>query len=231
MKRIIEPWVTEPATQKVCAALTEAGAQALFVGGCVRNALLGEPVSDIDIATDAPPERVMQLARHAGLKAIPTGIDHGTITVVCHGIAHEITTFRRDVQTDGRRAVVAFSDKVEEDAARRDFTMNAIYAAPDGTVRDPLNGLPDLKARRVRFIGTAEHRIREALSELTANRASIIIAHRLSSLMYADEILFLDAGRIVERGSHEELMRQNGRYAALYALQARSGSLSEEAPK
>ncbi len=161
MKRIVEPWVTEPATQKVCAALTEAGAQALFVGGCVRNALLGEPVSDIDIATDAPPERVMQLARKAGLKAIPTGIDHGTITVVCHGIAHEITTFRRDVQTDGRRAVVAFSDKVEEDAARRDFTMNAIYAAPDGTVRDPLNGLPDLKARRVRFIGTAEHRIRE----------------------------------------------------------------------
>ncbi|MEW2918676.1 CCA tRNA nucleotidyltransferase [Ruegeria sp. ANG10] len=161
MTQISEAWVTDPATQKVCAALTGAGAQALFVGGCVRNALLGAPVSDIDIATDARPERVMELAQAAGLKAIPTGIDHGTITVVSGGAPHEITTFRRDVETDGRRAVVAFSDKVEEDAARRDFTMNAIYARPDGSILDPLNGLPDLQYRRVRFIGTAENRIRE----------------------------------------------------------------------
>ncbi|WP_170326145.1 CCA tRNA nucleotidyltransferase [Ruegeria arenilitoris] len=161
MTQISEGWVSDPATQKVCAALTGGGAQALFVGGCVRNALLGAPVSDIDIATDAHPERVMELAQTAGLKAIPTGIEHGTITVVSGGAPHEITTFRRDVKTDGRRAVVAFSDKVEEDAARRDFTMNAIYARPDGTVLDPLNGLPDLQARRVRFIGTAENRIRE----------------------------------------------------------------------
>ncbi|MFY2824105.1 CCA tRNA nucleotidyltransferase [Ruegeria sp. MALMAid1280] len=161
MTQISEGWVSDPATQKVCAALTGAGAQALFVGGCVRNALLGAPVSDIDIATDAHPERVMELAQAAGLKAIPTGIEHGTITVVSGGAPHEITTFRRDVKTDGRRAVVAFSDTVEEDAARRDFTMNAIYARPDGTVLDPLNGLPDLLARRVRFIGTAENRIRE----------------------------------------------------------------------
>ncbi|WP_170430720.1 CCA tRNA nucleotidyltransferase [Ruegeria arenilitoris] len=161
MTQISEGWVSDPATQKVCAALTGAGAQALFVGGCVRNALLGAPVSDIDIATDAHPERVMELAQAAGLKAIPTGIEHGTITVVSGGAPHEITTFRRDVKTDGRRAVVAFSDKVEEDAARRDFTMNAIYARPDGTLLDPLDGLPDLQARRVRFIGTAENRIRE----------------------------------------------------------------------
>ncbi|NOD33329.1 MULTISPECIES: CCA tRNA nucleotidyltransferase [unclassified Ruegeria] len=161
MMQINEPWVSEPATQQVCAALTASGAQALFVGGCVRNALLGAPVSDIDIATDARPQQVVEMAQAAGLKAIPTGIDHGTITVVSAGIPHEITTFRRDVETDGRRAVVAFSDHVEEDAARRDFTMNAIYAQPDGTVLDPLEGLPDLEARRVRFIGTAENRIRE----------------------------------------------------------------------
>ncbi|MEO1107316.1 MAG: CCA tRNA nucleotidyltransferase [Pseudomonadota bacterium] len=161
MKQISAPWVSDPATQTVCAALTQGGAQALFVGGCVRNALLGVPVSDIDIATDAHPERVIELAQKAGLKAIPMGLEHGTITIVCDHVPHEVTTFRRDVETDGRRAVVAFSDKVEEDAARRDFTMNAIYAQPDGTVLDPLSGLPDLQARRVRFIGTAENRIRE----------------------------------------------------------------------
>ncbi|CAD0184514.1 CCA-adding enzyme [Ruegeria sp. THAF57] len=161
MTQISESWASDPATQKVCAALTDGRAQALFVGGCVRNALLGAPASDIDIATDARPQQVVELAQNAGLKAIPTGIDHGTITVVCDGVPHEITTFRRDIETDGRRAVVAFSDNIQEDAARRDFTMNALYARPDGTVLDPLNGLPDLRARRVRFIGTAEHRIRE----------------------------------------------------------------------
>ncbi|WP_171212112.1 CCA tRNA nucleotidyltransferase [Ruegeria sp. HKCCA5426] len=161
MTQISESWVSDPATQKVCAVLTDGGAQALFVGGCVRNALLCAAVSDIDIATDARPQQVVELAQNAGLKAIPTGIDHGTITVVCDGVPHEITTFRRDIETDGRRAVVAFSDNIQEDAARRDFTMNALYAQPDGTVLDPLNGLPDLRARRVRFIGTAEHRIRE----------------------------------------------------------------------
>ena len=161
MTQITASWVSDEATQQVCAALTKGGARALFVGGCVRNALLEAPVADIDIATDARPERVVELAQAAGLKAIPTGIEHGTITVVSSGIPHEVTTFRRDVETDGRRAVVAFSDTVEEDAARRDFTMNALYAQPDGTVLDPLNGLPDLQARHVRFIGTAENRIRE----------------------------------------------------------------------
>jgi poly(A) polymerase len=160
-----QPWLTDPATQAVCAALTaegtERGAAALFVGGCVRNALMGVPVSDIDIATDATPDEVVALAKAAGIKAIPTGIDHGTVTLVQNQIPHEVTTFRKDVATDGRRAVVAFSKEIAEDAARRDFTMNAIYARPDGTVVDPLGGMADLKARRVRFIGTAEHRIRE----------------------------------------------------------------------
>ncbi|GGW25603.1 poly(A) polymerase [Gemmobacter lanyuensis] len=159
--KITGAWIDNPVTQAVCAALTGAGVQALFVGGCVRNALLGVPVSDIDIATDARPEIVSDIAKNAGFKVVPTGIDHGTVTVIADGLPHEITTFRTDVKTDGRRAVVAFSTRIEEDAARRDFTMNALYAAPDGTVIDPLGGLPDLLARRLRFVGLAEQRIQE----------------------------------------------------------------------
>lgn len=161
MTRLTADWLTVPATQAVCAALTKAGFQALFVGGCVRNSLLGAPVSDIDIATNAHPEQVMELARNAGLNAIPTGIEHGTITVIADRIPHEVTTFRRDVETDGRRAVVAFADTPAEDAHRRDFTMNALYATPQGEVIDPLGGLADLKARRLRFIDDAQARIRE----------------------------------------------------------------------
>ena len=161
MTRITEDWLTDPATQSVCAALEAGGAQALFVGGCVRNALIGVPVRDIDLSTDAVPERVIALAEAAGIKAVPTGIDHGTVTLVKDGIPHEVTTFRKDVETDGRRAVVAYSTRVEEDAARRDFTMNALYARSDGTVLDPLGGMEDLRARRVRFIGSAGDRIRE----------------------------------------------------------------------
>lgn len=155
-------WIAEPATQKVCAMLADAGYQAYFVGGCVRNALIGAEVSDIDICTDAHPERVMELASAAGLRPVPTGIDHGTITVVSAGIPHEVTTFRRDVETDGRRAVVAFSDNILEDALRRDFTMNALYARADGSVVDPLGkGLTDLRQRHVRFIEDPEMRIKE----------------------------------------------------------------------
>nr|WP_242514427.1 CCA tRNA nucleotidyltransferase [Rhodovulum sulfidophilum] len=141
--------------------LTEAGYRALFVGGCVRNALLGVAVSDIDIATDARPGKVMELAEAAGFKAVPTGFDHGTVTVVAAHVPHEVTTFRRDVETFGRRAVVAFADSPEEDARRRDFTMNALYATPAGEVLDPLGGMPDLRARRLRFIDDADARIRE----------------------------------------------------------------------
>lgn len=159
--RIDQPWLSKTATQAVCTAVAAEGAQIYFVGGCVRNALLDEPVSDMDLATDTLPEQVMALAARAGIKAVPTGIDHGTVTLVRDGIPHEITTFRKDVATDGRRAVVAFSRDIAEDARRRDFTMNAIYARPDGEVVDPLNGIEDLRARRVRFIGSAENRIRE----------------------------------------------------------------------
>lgn len=159
--KIDAPWLEAPETKAVCAALTGAGFQALFVGGCVRNALLGVDVSDIDIATDALPKKVMALCAAAGLKPVPTGIEHGTITVVSGHTPYEVTTFRRDVETDGRRAVVAFSCDPVQDAHRRDFTMNALYASPDGTVLDPLGGLGDLRARRVRFIDDAEARIRE----------------------------------------------------------------------
>ena len=159
--RINGEWLTNPHTQAVCHALERAGYQALFVGGCVRNALLGVPVGDIDIATDARPETVMELQTEAGFKVIPTGIEHGTVTVVAKGIPHELTTFRDDVETDGRRAVVAYSDNVADDARRRDFTMNALYADATGAVIDPLGGLGDLQSRHVRFIENADDRIRE----------------------------------------------------------------------
>lgn len=159
--RLTGDWLTDPAAQSVCAALEQGGHQALFVGGCVRNGLLGAPVGDIDIATDATPETVIALATAAGLKSVPTGIDHGTVTIIAQGRPHEVTTFRRDVDTDGRHATVAFSTRIADDAARRDFTMNALYARPDGTLVDPLGGLPDLRARHVRFVGQPEQRIRE----------------------------------------------------------------------
>lgn len=154
-------WISAPVTQSVCAALTEAGHQALFVGGCVRNALLRVPVGDIDIATDALPPDVIRLATDAGLKPVPTGIDHGTITVVSGGKPHEVTTFREDVDTFGRHAQVVFGTDLHADACRRDFTMNALYARPDGSVIDPLGGIADLTARRVRFIGNGATRIKE----------------------------------------------------------------------
>lgn len=160
--RVDGDWLIHPGTQAVMAMLREAGHQAFFVGGCVRNAALGVAVSDIDIASDATPDEVILLAEAAGFKAVATGFEHGTITIIARGIAHEVTTFRRDVETDGRRAVVAFSTDMAEDAARRDFTMNALYADATGQVFDPTgNGIADLQARRVRFIGAAEDRIRE----------------------------------------------------------------------
>ena len=159
--RIAADWIVADHTQAVCQMLIQAGYKSLFVGGCVRNAIIGAPVTDIDIATDARPEVVMELAKDAGLRPVPTGIEHGTVTVIAGGVPHEVTTFRRDVETDGRRAVVAFSTRVEDDARRRDFTMNALYADAAGTVLDPLGGLPDLMARRVRFIEDASARIAE----------------------------------------------------------------------
>ena len=157
--RLPETVTAHPGLQQVLAAL--APHPALIVGGAVRNALLGEPVEDIDIATALRPERVLELAAAAGLKVVPTGIEHGTVTVVAEGEGFEVTTFRRDVETDGRRAVVEFSDRLEEDAARRDFTINALYAGADGAVIDPVGGLADLAARRLRFVGDPYQRIAE----------------------------------------------------------------------
>ena len=153
-------WITDPGTDRVMSMLENAGFQAWFVGGCVRDALAGKQVGDIDLTTDAPPKRVMELATAAGLKAIPTGVEHGTVTVIADR-PYEITTFRRDIETDGRRAVVAFSDNLEEDAMRRDLTINAIYADRTGLVRDPVGGVADLRSKHIRFIGDAESRIRE----------------------------------------------------------------------
>jgi poly(A) polymerase len=159
--RLTGAWVQDRGAQAVCAMLQSAGYQAWFVGGCVRNALMGLPVADIDLSTDARPDVVMALAKASRLRAIPTGIAHGTVTLIAHGTAIEVTTFRRDVATDGRRAVVAFADDMADDARRRDFTMNALYAGADGTVCDPLGGLANLQARQVRFIGDPGDRIRE----------------------------------------------------------------------
>ncbi|MGJ8582844.1 MAG: CCA tRNA nucleotidyltransferase [Marinosulfonomonas sp.] len=161
MTRIDDPWVHHEPTQKVLRMLTDAGHQAYFVGGCVRNALMGLPANDIDIATDAAPEKVMALAEAAGLHAVGTGVEHGTVTVISNHMPHEVTTFRRDVETDGRRAVVAFSKDIDDDARRRDFTMNALYADSRGRVVDPLSGLGDLRTRRIRFVDDATLRIKE----------------------------------------------------------------------
>ena len=151
-------WMRSPQTRAVIAAL---GGEARFVGGVVRNALLGEKVDDIDIATPLPPNEVVKRLKQAGLEAIPTGIEHGTITAISSGKPYEITTLRRDVSTDGRRAVVAFTTDWVEDAQRRDFTMNALYATPEGEIADYVGGVADLTYGRVRFVGDAVTRIRE----------------------------------------------------------------------
>ncbi|MBL8838860.1 MAG: CCA tRNA nucleotidyltransferase, partial [Alphaproteobacteria bacterium] len=141
-------WMTAAPTRRVVAALTARGATVRFVGGCVRDSLAGRTVKDVDIATPDTPEQVSELLALAGVKVVPTGFAHGTVTAVADGRPYEITTLRRDVETDGRRAKVAFTDDWEADAARRDFTMNAISAEPDGTIHDPFGGLTDLVAGR-----------------------------------------------------------------------------------
>ncbi len=167
------PWLRAPATLEVIAALEAEGGEgvARYVGGCVRDTLLGLPAAldpvaapalDIDIATALPPTRVVEALERAGLKAIPTGIAHGTVTAVSRGRPYEITTLRRDVETDGRHAVVAFTDDWAQDAARRDFRLNALYAEPDGRLHDPTGGgIADACAGRVVFVGDAATRITE----------------------------------------------------------------------
>src|ERR1700726_986283 len=156
-----QSWMVEPSTHAVLAALSAGGVEARFVGGSVRDALLGPPIGDIDIATPAPPERIIELLEKPGIKVVPTGLAHGTVTAVVPPRHFEITTLRRDVETYGRRARVAFDADWAADAARRDFTINAIFLDPDGTVHDPVAGLADLRARRVRFVGDPATRITE----------------------------------------------------------------------
>jgi len=153
--------MTAASTRAVLDALRADGRAVRFVGGCVRDAVLGREVNDIDIATPDPPETVMALLARAGIKAVPTGVEHGTVTAVVDGAHFEVTTLRRDVETHGRRATVAFTDDWREDAARRDFTINAMFCAPDGTVDDPFGGLADLRAGRVVFVGNPDRRIQE----------------------------------------------------------------------
>jgi poly(A) polymerase len=158
--------MTASETAAVIAALTKKGAAVRFVGGCVRDAVLGRKVKDIDIATHDPPEAVMALLKEAGIKAVPTGIAHGTVTAVVGKSHFEITTLREDVETYGRHAKVAFTNDWKADASRRDFTFNAMFLAPDGALYDPFDGIADLKAGRVRFVGDPETRIKEDVLRL-----------------------------------------------------------------
>lgn len=154
------PFIDDAGAQAILAALPDGSTR--FVGGCIRNALWGEPVADIDLATQIAPETAVTLLKDAKIKTVPTGIAHGTITAVVSGKPYEITTLRRDVETDGRRAVIAYTDDWAEDAQRRDFTVNALYADQSGEVFDPTGeGLADIEARRFRFVGDADQRVRE----------------------------------------------------------------------
>jgi len=154
-------WLNNPSVQVLFALLGDAGQQLHAVGGCVRNTLLGQPVADVDFACSARPEVVSALAKAAGYRVLPTGIEHGTVTVLIGDEGFEVTTWRKDVDTDGRRATVAYAETLREDALRRDFTMNALYVSADGSLTDPVGGQHDIAAKRLRFIGNADDRIAE----------------------------------------------------------------------
>jgi poly(A) polymerase len=154
-------WLRKPPLATLLGVMDKDGEEARVVGGAVRNALLGEPIREVDIATTAVPEEIIRRAQAAGFRAVPTGIEHGTVTVVAEGRPFEVTTLRQDVETYGRRAKVAFGRDWAADAHRRDFTINALSASPDGLLHDHVGGLDDIAARRVRFIGDARARIAE----------------------------------------------------------------------
>jgi poly(A) polymerase len=156
-----QPWQDWPGTRAVLDAFARAGEEVRFVGGCVRDSLLGRAVSEVDLATPATPQRVTELLTAAGLRAIPTGLAHGTLTALAGEHSFEITTLRADTGCDGRHADVTFTRDWQQDAQRRDFTVNALYAEPDGTLHDHTGGLADLAERQLRFIGDAGQRVRE----------------------------------------------------------------------
>ncbi len=162
----IQSWMSAPDTVRVVRALTSDGQQVRFVGGCVRDSIGHRPVTDVDIATPDPPQTVIRLLEGAGLRALPTGIAHGTITAVAGDTRFEITTLRIDVEPLGRRARVAYTDDWTADAARRDFTFNALTCTPEGVVYDPFGGIEDLARGHVRFVGNAHERITEDVLRL-----------------------------------------------------------------
>jgi poly(A) polymerase len=235
-----QEWMAEPATRAVLDALSAGGVEARFVGGAVRDALLGLPIGDIDIATPAPPERVTELLQKSGIRVVPTGLAHGTVTAVVPPRHFEITTLRRDVETDGRHARVAFDADWAADAARRDFTINAIFLAPDGTIDDPVGGLADLRSGQVRFVGDPATRIAEDVLRLlryyrfearfgagsgdaAARAACHAAAHLLPSLSaerVAQELIRLLATPDPNRALH--MMAEDG---ALTALLPEAGRL------
>jgi poly(A) polymerase len=251
--RIAPPaWIEEPATLVLLEALGQAGITARFVGGCVRDALLGRPIADIDLATPSRPEEVAAALAKAGIKAVPTGIAHGTVTAVvdAHGPPRhfEITTLRRDVETDGRHARVAFDADWAEDAARRDFTINAIYLDPDGTVHDPVGGLADLAARRVRFVGEAAQRIAEDVLRVlryyrfearfgagtgdpaarAACRAAVTLLPKLSAERVAQELIRLLC--VADPVAALRMMAEDGVLAAILPEAARIDRLARLIP-
>ncbi|HVC50871.1 MAG TPA: CCA tRNA nucleotidyltransferase [Stellaceae bacterium] len=235
-------WIAVPETRALIAALDAAGIAARFVGGAVRDSLLGRPsraIDDIDMATPARPEAVLAALGAARIRAVPTGLAHGTVTAVFPAAKpprrFEITTLRRDVETDGRHAVVAFDADWAGDAARRDFTINAIYLLPDGAIFDPVGGRADLAARRVRFVGDADRRLREDVLRLlryyrfearfgrgpgdavarAACRAAVPKLATLSAERVAHELLGLIAAPRPARALR--LMRDDGVLAAVLA--------------
>ncbi|HYC95587.1 MAG TPA: CCA tRNA nucleotidyltransferase, partial [Sphingomicrobium sp.] len=162
MKLDPREWLDRPGIKRLLKALDAEGGHARFVGGAVRDFLLGEHPGDLDLATTHPPDEAIRRLEAAGIKAVPTGIDHGTVTAISSGTVVEVTSLRADVSTDGRRATVAFTDDWKQDAGRRDFTINALYADPySGELHDYFGGLDDLKSRTVRFIGEPLQRIAE----------------------------------------------------------------------
>ena len=161
MSRLDPPWLKEPELQQIFSAANAAGGEVRAVGGCVRDLMLGVEGSDVDLATTLPAERMMEQMQKEGFKVKPTGLAHGTITVILSARAVEITTLRRDVETDGRHATIAYTDRFEEDAARRDFTINALYMDAAGNIYDYFSGQQDIKDKKLRFIGDANARVEE----------------------------------------------------------------------
>ena len=202
-------WLHEPALQRVFAIVAGAGGEARVAGGAVRNALLGEPIVDTDIATSLPPQTVMEAFKAAGLSVHPTGIDHGTVTAVLDHKPFEITTLRHDVETDGRRAVVAFTDDWQADALRRDFTIKSLYCDARGKIYDYTGGYEDILRKRIIFVGTPRLRITEdklrilrffrflaAYDKMSADKASLAACIRLKK-----GLLGLSAERIAREMS------------------------------